>query len=202
MAATPFKYESIAYVSYSDVKGGWPGTGNIDADHLFVDPANGDLHLQAGSPAIDTGTNDGCPSTDFDGVIRPQDGNNDGTATCDMGAFEFLVTVIPITIDIKPGSNVNPINLTSTGVTPVAVLTTAEFDAANLDPATVTFARASPLRWVKKDIDWDGDMDLLFHFKTQALILNKSSTEASLVGKTFDGMSVEGTDRVKIVPTK
>ena len=35
--------------------GGWTGTGNIDADPLFLDVANGDLHLQAGSPCIDTG---------------------------------------------------------------------------------------------------------------------------------------------------
>lgn len=84
-----YNYYTTPIISYSDVQGGWPGTGNIDADPLFVGPADGDLHLQAGSPAIDSGTNDGCPPTDFDGVVRPQDGNGDGIATCDMGAFEF-----------------------------------------------------------------------------------------------------------------
>jgi predicted outer membrane repeat protein len=68
---------STSDVDYSDVKGGWPGTGNIEADPLFVQPGywadiddlsvvvepydegavwvDGDYHLQPGSPCIDTG---------------------------------------------------------------------------------------------------------------------------------------------------
>ncbi len=34
-------------VTFSDVQGGWPGTGNIDTDPLFVAPVNGDYHLQS-----------------------------------------------------------------------------------------------------------------------------------------------------------
>ena len=45
--------------------------------------------LQSGSPAIDTGANTGCPSTDQRGVTRPLDGNGDGNAICDIGAFEY-----------------------------------------------------------------------------------------------------------------
>lgn len=45
--------------------------------------------LQSGSPAIDAGTNTGCPSADQRGVTRPLDGNGDGSATCDIGAFEY-----------------------------------------------------------------------------------------------------------------
>ena len=75
-------------VSFSDVQGGYSGTGNINADPLYVDAAHGDLHLQAGSPAIDAGTNSGAPAVDLDGNPRPIDGNGDGTATTDMGAYE------------------------------------------------------------------------------------------------------------------
>jgi probable HAF family extracellular repeat protein len=107
---------------------------------------------------------------------------------------------IDIKIDIKPGSNTNPINLGAKGVIPVAVLTTAEFKASDLDPATVLFAGAAPLRGIKQDVDYDGDMDLLFHFDVKKLQLTQSSVEASLTGKTYAGMSVKGTDKVKIVP--
>ena len=62
-------------VTYSDVKGGFPGEGNLDIDPMFADPENGDFHLksQAGrwdqaseswvidetsSPCIDAGSPD------------------------------------------------------------------------------------------------------------------------------------------------
>jgi hypothetical protein len=44
-------------VRYSNVQGGWPGTGNIDADPLFTDVAGGKFELQFGSPCQDTGSN-------------------------------------------------------------------------------------------------------------------------------------------------
>jgi predicted outer membrane repeat protein len=40
------------------------------------------------SPAIDGGTNTGCPGIDQRGFDRPFDGNFDGSAVCDIGAFE------------------------------------------------------------------------------------------------------------------
>jgi len=45
--------------------------------------------LRKGSPAIDKGTNNGCPTTDQRGVARPRDGNGDGKAVCDIGAYEY-----------------------------------------------------------------------------------------------------------------
>lgn len=56
-------------VSYSDVQGGWVGTGNIDADPYFVDPENGDFHLTVESPCIDAGV-PVMISKDIDGEWR------------------------------------------------------------------------------------------------------------------------------------
>jgi parallel beta-helix repeat protein/predicted outer membrane repeat protein len=66
-------YPSIS-VSYSDVEGGYTGTGNINSDPLFK---TGDYHLSANSPCIDAGTDDAgtypnLPGDDIEGDTRPQ----------------------------------------------------------------------------------------------------------------------------------
>jgi hypothetical protein len=75
---------SLPAATYSDVQGGYPGVGNIDADPLFVDPANGDYHLGSWSPALGAGTIDGAPSTDTEGNPRPDPPGS----SPDMGAYE------------------------------------------------------------------------------------------------------------------
>jgi hypothetical protein len=85
-------------VIYSNVEGGFPGTGNIDADPCFVDSANGDYHLSANSPCIDTGNPFYWPSvgeTDIDGEPRVMGGR------VDMGVDEVTSTLTPI-IGISP----------------------------------------------------------------------------------------------------
>jgi hypothetical protein len=76
---------STITVTHSDVQGGWPGAGNIN-----LDPEMDDLRLSAGSPCIDAGDNSVVTvSTDLDGNWRIFDGDGDGTAIVDMGAYEF-----------------------------------------------------------------------------------------------------------------
>jgi hypothetical protein len=111
-----------------------------------------------------------------------------------------LETELAVEIDVKPGSHTNSINLKSKGKVPVAILTTDDFDANTIDPETVIFAGANPLRWRMKDVDNDSDDDMLLHYMTQELELTEESIEASLEGETYDGMKINGTDSVRIVP--
>jgi len=76
-------------VSYSDVQGGYAGTGNINANPLFVSASN--LHLTGTSPCIDAGTNSApsMPLQDIDGEDRTMDGDENGSSIADMGADEF-----------------------------------------------------------------------------------------------------------------
>jgi len=113
----------------------------------------------------------------------------------------------PVRIDIKPGSFPNTINLGSSGNVPVAIFSTATFDATELDPQTVSLAGASvrirgrgaPAASAQ-DIDADGLLDLLVHVDTEALELSEQDTEAVLVGRTLGGTNVQGSDSVRIVP--
>jgi hypothetical protein len=92
-------------------------------------------------------------------------------------------------------------DLPAMDVVPVVVMTTQGFDASIVAPYSVVFAGASPVRWRLVDVDRDGDMDMLFHFRTQELFdLNGDSLEATLTGETSDGTAFKGTDSVNIVP--
>ncbi|TKJ40122.1 hypothetical protein CEE37_10325 [candidate division LCP-89 bacterium B3_LCP] len=89
--SAPEIYESTgggyATVNYSNVTGGWTGTGNIDDDPLFIYPDQSDYRLQWGSPCIDRG--DPVSPLDPDGTI------------CDMG-YSFYDQSIPVRILMTP----------------------------------------------------------------------------------------------------
>lgn len=111
---------------------------------------------------------------------------------------------IPVAIDIKPSSFPNSINPKSKGVIPVAILTTDTFDATTVDPGSVRFgpAEASAFRHKIKDVDRDGDRDLLLHFRTREMGIKCGDTSASLTGKTTSGQDIEGSDSIKTVGCK
>jgi hypothetical protein len=82
-------------------------TGNIDSDPLL----GTDLSLPPGSPSIDAGDPAvGGLATDFLGAVRPTDGNGDGVARRDQGAFEYqpppTQAPSPIPDTIPPNSKI------------------------------------------------------------------------------------------------
>jgi formylglycine-generating enzyme required for sulfatase activity len=124
-----------------------------------------------------------------------------GNGTFNIG-FRVVYTGDPpafrVDIDIKPGSDHNPVNLKSKGVIPVAILTTESFDASTVDGSSVEFAGASAAHGDGhlEDVDGDGDVDWIGHFKTQDVSIASGDEEAALAGTTVDGMEVEGSDVV------
>ena len=89
--------DSFLSVEFSDVEGGFAGSGNIDQDPLFSDSAGGDFTLSSGSPCIDAGDNTAVPkdvTTDLDGNPRfvddpdTPDSGNGTPPIVDMGAYE------------------------------------------------------------------------------------------------------------------
>jgi hypothetical protein len=109
-------------------------------------------------------------------------------------------------IDIKPGSTDNPINTKSRGKIPVAILSSATFDApAVVDRATLTFGRTgdedsfSHCGGSGEDVNADGLADLVCHFNTQDAAFALGDTLGILKGATLDGVAFQGTDTVFIL---
>ncbi len=119
-----------------------------------------------------------------------------------------------VEIDIKPGSDLNSINLRGHGIIPVAILTTAvadgddtDFDAMDVDPSTLSMAGASARTRGRsgrigsfEDVDGDGDLDLVVQFYKDELDLFEEDTEAVLEGQTFDGTPIRGSDSIIVGP--
>jgi len=115
---------------------------------------------------------------------------------------------VQVTIDIKPGDYPNSINLGSGGVTPVAILSSPGFDATQVDPLTIFLANAkvklrgkgTPMA-SKTDVNGDGLLDLLVHVDTSAMSLSDlGDNQATLWGRTYGGIYIQGFDSIKIVP--
>ena len=150
--------------------------------------------------------------TDRDGnpeiYVMDADGSNEINLTNNPGLFDLGPSwqPLPITvpIDIKPGSDPNSVNLGSRGMIPVAVLTTPTFDATTVDADTVQFGPGAATKLHKKahveDVDGDGDLDLVLHFRSQDTGIASTDTEACLTGETFDGQEIVGCDSVNVVP--
>jgi len=129
-------------------------------------------------------------------LMRQQD---EGDDNLDSAIFvDDLNLICRLVIDLKPGSNPNCTSLQSKGVVAVAVLSLPGFDPATINPASVVFAGASPVRYSYEDLNSDGVLDLVCHFSTQALVVGPPNpigcTVVDLKAMTYAGVPVSGSD--------
>jgi len=116
---------------------------------------------------------------------------------------------ITISVDIKPGSDPNSINLCSNGTVPVAIFGSNTFNVTDVNTDKLRFAEASVKVVGKKDTntlcsyeDINSDFldDLICHYVTTDIAgIDGESTTATVNGELFDGTPIQGTDSINIV---
>jgi hypothetical protein len=155
---------------------------------------NGHFPLLPSSRAIGAGNAAACPPIDQLGTPR--------VGQCDIGAIQFFV---PATVDIRSEGSA-AINPRSQGVIPVAILTTPTLNSTQIDPSTVRFGRtgveAAAVRFSMEDVNHDGLLDMVLHFKTQDTSIACGDVSAVLTGQTFGKTSILGSTAIVTVGCK
>ena len=107
---------------------------------------------------------------------------------------------IRVNIDVKPGDNRTTIEPDREGLMPVAVLSSAQFDASTIDPRTIrvgpTGTEAEPFRSMSDDVNRDGRTDLLVLVRVQEMRAKCGDKMIRLTAKTKAGADVEGSEEV------
>jgi len=178
-------------VTYSDIADYshelHPGVGNINEDPMFVDPDNGDYHLQVGSPCIDAGTSDGAPVDDLEGNPR--------YASPDMGAYEYRDTFADADIDIKPDT----LNLKSKGKWITAYIELPEgYHATDIDVRSIRLE--GEIRVEHSDMQ-DGVLMVKFDRQELNYYLGETTGYVTLTvsGELTDGTTFEGSDTIRVI---
>ena len=109
---------------------------------------------------------------------------------------------LQVGVKIKPGDSESSINLNSKGITSVAILSSADFDASMVDPESIEFAEAAATKWHFEDSDGDGKIDLILQFKTSDLKLSINSEIVDISGFTKNNKCIYGNSEIRIVPKK
>lgn len=187
-----------------------PGTNDApwswSIDWGVGSPTTGSTNSQA---AAITGSRQYCAVGSYTITMSVTDKDN-GTGTASR---TLQVTAIPVTVDVRQAS----VNLGANGMLPVAIISSATFDATTLNPASVVLGNGSgtdtPIAKRKngryyttvQDVNGDGRADLVLQFDIPTLVANGDlslgSTSLVLRGILANGCSnVSGTDVITVVP--
>jgi len=132
------------------------------------------------------------------------------TPHCGLGMVGTITVVAP-EVDIKPDSTLNPINPSSPGVIPVAILGSDTFDVADVDGVTLalgpngttpTHDLSDPAEFADhlEDVDGDGLTDLVSHYWTEETGIAFGDMDACVTGEILGGTPFKGCDAVRTVP--
>ncbi len=138
-----------------------------------------------------------------------------------IGQFRYtLVEENPFTVDVKPDTCENPVNVNSLGVIPVGILASLDLDVNDIDLSTVRLNGVAPQISSIADLggfyekeeacdcdptDFDGIMDLDLKFNTQAIVAtlgavtDGQNVTVSLTFDTMDGKSWTGEDCIWVI---
>jgi hypothetical protein len=127
-----------------------------------------------------------------------------GTIT--TGETVVLMEDIPfsIQIDIQPGEFPNTVNSSSRGNIPVALLSSASFDAPRMIvPNSLRFGPTGGEQSLAfcvgaEDVNEDGLPDLVCHFDSQLAGFKSTDTQGIITGKLQDGKTIDGADWVRV----
>jgi hypothetical protein len=226
-------YAQAGDVVTVDIDGGYGGVKKVDTIAAIFDADYKLLRMNDDASSIDEGSSSRADSRidNFkiatSGIYHvgissyPRFFSNGGGVTATStgkGDYKLVISgvspsVIQISIDVKPGSSDSaPINPKSKGKIPVALLSDSNFNAMDIDPATVTFGKTgneaslSMCNPAGRDVNGDGLLDLVCHFDNQAANFDYDSLEGiargSVRSSTARGaVAFEGHGLLKVVPT-
>ena len=217
-----------------DIDDGWGGTQNVDTVVALFATTDGYpmLSMNDDAPDLDTGStstsdaridNFRLPATGFyvvgvssypryfdnGGVVsNPTMVSNGDYTLVISGVSAAQVAVMQVNIEVKPHSHRRTrIDPKSKHKIPVALLSSSEFDAANVDQKSLTFGPTGDEPSFSHchypyDVNHDGLVDMVCDFKNDVAGFEPGDLEGILRGKTDDGREFEGHGLLKVVPEK
>lgn len=118
----------------------------------------------------------------------------------------YIVVVVNVDIDIKPGSDPNAFNNDGNGVIPVAILGSETFDVGQIIPESITMegmslktvGKADKALYHYEDVNDDGFEDLVVQIQDEDGFFEPGEGVATVTGLLVDGRNFEGSDTIKV----